>query len=124
MKEIFTLSAMPLLILWRFLILTAMSMFIVWFYSVIRIQFSKLKVNNLRISIKYSILEGLLLLFVFFSTYMIAFFYFNGWQRFVWDSWIWSYTNTYFMIAPEIILFLLINILFFVQIATISKITK
>lgn len=124
MNEIFTLSAMPLLILWRFLILTAMSMFIVWLYSVIRIQLSKLKVNNLRISIKYSILEGLLLLIVFFAAYMIAFFYFNGWQRFVWDSWVWSFTNTYFMIAPEIILFLLINILFWVQIATISKISK
>jgi hypothetical protein len=124
MKELFTLNALPQLVFGRMLILLLIAVLVIWLYSIVRIQFSKLVKSNLRLSIKYAILEGTLLCILLLGIYMVLFFYFNGWQRFVWDNWIWSWVNTYFMLLPEIVVFIGLNIFYYVRLSNLSQIIK
>ncbi len=124
MKELFTLNATPMLIFGRMLFLLLIAIVAIWLYSIFRVYFSKLVKSNLRLSMKYAILEGTLLCVLLLGIYMVLFFYFNGWQRFVWDSWVWSWVNTYFMLLPEIIVFFGLNIFYYVRISNLSQIIK
>jgi hypothetical protein len=124
MKELFTLNALPQLVFGRMLILLLIAVLAIWLYSIVRIQFSKLVKSNLRLSMKYAILEGTLLCVLLLGIYMVLFFYFNGWQRFVWDSWVWSWVNTYFMLLPEIVVFFGLNIFYYVRLSNLSQIIK
>ena len=124
MKELFTLNALPQLILGRMLILVLIAVVSIWIYSIVRMQFSKLVKNNLRLSMKYAIIEGTLLCVLLLGIYMVLFFYFNGWQRFVWNTWVWSWVNTYFMILPEIVVFIGLNIFYYVRLSNLSQIIK
>ena len=124
MKELFTLNALPQLVFGRMLILLLIAVLVIWLYSIVRIHFSKLVKSNLRLSIKYAILEGTLLCILLLGIYMVLFFYFNGWQRFVWDNWIWSWVNTYFMLLPEIVVFIGLNIFYYVRLSNLSQIIK
>jgi len=124
MKELFTLNALPQLVFGRMLILLLIAVLAIWLYSIVRMQFSKLVKSNLRLSMKYAILEGTLLCVLLLGIYMVLFFYFNGWQRFVWDSWVWSWVNTYFMLLPEIIVFMGLNIFYSIRLSNLSQIIK
>jgi hypothetical protein len=124
MKELFTLNALPQLVFGRMLILLLIAVLAIWLYSIVRIQFSKLVKSNLRLSMKYAILEGTLLCVLLLGIYMVLFFYFNGWQRFVWDNWVWSWVNTYFMLLPEIVVFIGLNIFYYVHLSNLSQIIK
>lgn len=124
MKELFTLNATPTLIFGRMLFLLLIAVVAIWLYSMVRIQFSKLEKSNLRLSIKYAVMEGTLLSILLLGIYMVFFFYFNGWQRFVWDSWVWSWVNTYFMLLPEIVVFMGLNIFYYFRLSNLSQIIK
>jgi hypothetical protein len=124
MKELFTLNATPPLIFGRMLILLLLSVAVIWLYSILRVHFSKLVKSNLRLSLKYAVMEGTLLSILLLGIYMVPFFYFNGWQRFVWDTWVWSWVNTYFMLLPEIVVFIGLNIFYYFRLSNLSQIIK
>lgn len=124
MKELFTLNATPPLIFGRMLILLLLSVAVIWLYSILRVHFSKLVKSNLRLSLKYAVMEGTLLSILLLGIYMVPFFYFNGWQRFVWDTWVWSWINTYFMLLPEIVVFIGLNIFYNFRLSILSQIIK
>ncbi len=124
MKDLFTLNATPTLIFGRMLFLLFIAVVAIWLYSIFRIKFSKLEKSNLRLSMKYAVMEGTLLSIVLLGIYMVPFFYFNGWQRFVWDSWVWSWVNTYFMLLPEIVVFMGLNIFYYFRLSNLSQIIK
>jgi hypothetical protein len=125
MEEIFIINSFPTMLLARFGILLLLVLAFIWLYSAIRLHFSKSEKFNLRISTQNSLIESSLIAIVLFALYFSLFITMNEWQRFVWDEWRWTLAaNIYFMLLPEIILFILLNILFFTRISNLSKTKK
>jgi hypothetical protein len=125
MSGIFTINPFPEMLLVRFGILLVFTTAFIWLYSVVRLHFSKSEKFSLRITIKNSLIESSLAAILLFALYFSLFITVNDWQRFVWDEWRWILAaNIYFMLLPEIILFILLNIFFFTRISKLSKIKK
>ena len=125
MREIFTINPFPLMILARLAILITFSGAFFWLYSVLRLHFSKFEIFNLKVTVKNSFIESLLIAIVLFAGYFFLFLTLNGWQYFVWNEWRWTLTgNIYFMLLPEIILFTLLNIFFFIRLNNLLQTTK
>lgn len=122
MSGIFTINPFPLIILARFAILLLCTVAFMWLFTVIRFKFSKFEKFNLRISIKNTLLESSLAAIFAFSLYVSLFIILNDWQYFVWNQWRWNLaSNIYYMLLPEIIIFLGLNIFFFISISNLSK---
>ena len=125
MIEIFTINPFTTMLLARLGILLVLTLAFVWLYSVIRLHFSTFKKYNLRLTIKNSLIESLLVAILLFAVYFSLFITVNDWQRFVWDEWRWSFSgNIYFMLLPEILLFISLNILFIISIIKLKKSLK
>jgi hypothetical protein len=125
MKEIFTLTSSLLAVFERFLILALCITFVLWLYAVIRTRMENKGKTSLEITIKRSLMEGVLVCIVFLAIYFAVFVKITGWQRFVWNEWYWDFNrNIYLMLLPEILILILISIFFFIQNNKLSKTLK
>jgi hypothetical protein len=110
-----------MLMLARLGVLLVLTVAFVWLYSVIRLNFSKFEKFNLKITVKNCLVESSLAAILLFALYFSLFVTLNDWQRFVWDEWKWTLAaNIYFMLLPEIILFITLNIFFFIQLSKLK----
>jgi hypothetical protein len=125
MREIFIINTFPEMILARFGVLLVFSIAFIWVYSFIRLRITNNEKFSLKINIINCFIESLLLLIILFALYFSLFITVNDWQSYVWDEWRWAFVkNIYFLLLPEITLFSLLNIFFFIRIYSLSKIKK
>ena len=123
MRSIFTINPFPEMILARFVILIVFTLALIWLYSFIRLRLSNYDKFNLKVSINNYLIESLLVTIVLFALYFSLFISVNDWQRFVWSEWRWApAANIYFMLLPEIILFIFLNTFSLIRIYSLSKI--
>jgi hypothetical protein len=124
-QKIFTLTSSPLAIFERFLILALSIAVVFWLYCIIRCQFANKEKTLFKMTVKRALIESSLICIVTLAIYFAFFVKANGWQRFVWDEWYWSFNrNTYLMLLPEILILVIISIFFFIQTNKLSNILK
>lgn len=122
MRAIFTIRPDFDMIGIRFGILLLLTLLLVWGYTVVRLHHHAIKETDMRISIWGHITEAILGCLLLFAVYFGLFITMNEWQSFVWDEWRLSRnTNIYYLIAPEILIFILLNTSFFIITAKLKK---
>ncbi len=122
MREIFIINPFPLIMLARFGILLLATVVFVWLYSVIRLHFSKFDKFSMKQSVKIYLIESSLIAIILFAFYFSVFVTMNEWQRYVWHEWRWSFSdNIYFMLLPEIVMFISLNALFINSLLHLKK---
>lgn len=116
MLTIFTLTPEPLSIVWRVLLLPLCVLGILWLYVALRCHFSDKEKWPLNIAIHRAWIEATLIGLLVLAVYFLFFVRACGWQRFVWDTWYWSFSrNTYLMLLPEILTLIGLATFFFIQ---------
>lgn len=119
---IFTLTSVLMEIFERFLILFLCAAAMLWIYSVIRCYYSKKGKTPLKIIVSRAFIEGAIVCIIALAIYFAFFIKTTGWQRFVWDEWYWSFSrNTYLMLLPEILIFIILSVFFLVKTNQLSK---
>ncbi len=116
LTDIFTLSPHWQYMLMRFVVLFVVPMAFVWLYATLKLQLSKDSSDPIKVRTRQALIEGSLLGIFILSMLTLTLVYVTGWRRFVWDSWTWSLsTNTYLMMLPEIVMFVVLSVFFFIQ---------
>lgn len=121
MRAIFTIRPDFSIIGARLGILLLLALLLIWGYTAVRLHHTN-KETDMRTRIRMYITEALLGCLLLFAVYFGLFITMNEWQGFVWNEWRWSLnTNIYYLIAPEILIFALLNIFFFTITAKLKK---
>lgn len=121
MRAIFTIRPDFSIIGVRLGILLLLALLLIWGYTAVRLHHTN-KETDMRTRIRMYITEALLGCLLLFAVYFGLFITMNEWQGFVWNEWRWSLnTNIYYLIAPEILIFALLNIFFFTITAKLKK---
>lgn len=124
MRAIFTIRPDLGIIGARLGILLLLTILLIWGYTVVRLHHHVVKETDMRISIRIRmyITEALLGCLLLFAVYFGLFITMNEWQGFVWNEWRGALdTNIYYLIAPEILIFVLLNTFFFIITAKLKK---
>ena len=122
MRAIFTIRPDFSMIGARLGILLLMILLLIWGYTVMRSHHHVFKGTDMRTSIRMYMTEAILGCLLLFAIYFGLFMTMNEWQSFVWDEWRWSLgSNIYYLLAPEILIFILLNISFFIITAKLKK---
>lgn len=122
MRAIFTVRPDLGIIGARLGILLLLTILLIWGYTAMRLHHHVVKETDMRISIRMYITEALLGCLLLFAVYFGLFITMNEWQGFVWNKWRGSFdTNIYYLIAPEILIFALLNTFFFIITAKLKK---
>lgn len=121
MRAIFTVRPDLGIIGARLGILLLLTILLIWGYTAMRLHHHVVKETDMRI-IRMYITEALLGCLLLFAVYFGLFITMNEWQGFVWNKWRGSFdTNIYYLIAPEILIFALLNTFFFIITAKLKK---
>ena len=121
MRAIFTIRPDFSIIGARLGILLLLTLLLIWGYTAVRLHHTN-KETDMRTRISMYITEATLGCLLLFAVYFGLFITMNEWQGFVWNEWRWSLnTNIYYLIAPEILIFALLNIFFFIITAKFKK---
>lgn len=122
MRAIFTIRPDLSIIGARLGILLLLSILLIWIYTVVRLRYHSIEGVGMRTSIRIYITEGLLGCLLLFAIYFGLFMTMNEWQGYVWNEWRWNLgINIYYLIAPEILTFILLNTSFFIITAKLQK---
>lgn len=122
MRSFFTIRPDLSMIGARLGILLLLAILLIWGYTVVRLRQHTMERVGMRTSIRIYITEGLLGCLLLFAIYFGLFMTMNEWQGYVWNEWRWELdSNIYYLIAPEILIFILLNISFFIITAKLKK---
>ena len=125
MAGIFTINPFASLIATRFCIILLVVALIIWLVAVIMsrvLQKSDKDNFPISVSIRKGIIWGIFVGLIIFAVYFGIFVTINEWQYYVWDEWRATLaSNIYYMLLPEIVLFITLNIFLFVEIHKLSK---
>lgn len=122
MTDVFTINPFFLLMAVRFGILLVLVVAFMWVYTIIRLHFSKFEKFSLVQSVKNYLIESSLIAILLFVIYFSVFITTNEWQRYVWNEWRSTFArNIYYMLLPEIAIFISLNILFIIGLKKIKK---
>ena len=121
MRAIFTIRPNFSIIGARLGILLLLTLLLIWGYTAVRLHHTN-KETDMRTRISMYMTEAILGCLLLFAVYFGLFITMNEWQSFVWDEWRWSLgSNIYYLLAPEILIFILLNTSFFIITAKLKK---
>lgn len=122
MRAIFTIRPDLGIISIRFGVLLLLTLLLIWLYTVLRLRHRATQETCMQTVVRLRITEALLGCLLLFAVYFGLFMTMNEWQSYVWDEWRWSLgSNIYYLIAPEILIFILLNTSFFIITAKLKK---
>lgn len=121
MRQIFSLSSDWGLTSCRLLVLLVLLLLILWGYATLRISFWGNIGDSFRLRTRMSFLEGILICMVLFALYFGFFITLNEWQCYSWNEFYLDGECIYIMIFPEILVFILINVIFGLVLRNFSK---
>ena len=125
MAGIFTINPFGSIIAMRLCIIMLVAALIIWLVAVIMTRVLKKSDKDnfpLSVSIRKGFIWGICVGLIIFAVYFGIFVTVNEWQYYVWDEWRSSLaSNIYYMLLPEIILFITLNIFLFVEIHKLSN---
>lgn len=117
--------ATPIGLLWRFLAIIGISVFILWlFITVYMHYFYKEEKQPFTLTWKFSFLKSIIFYVLLFSVYFFFLIKINGIHWFDWMKFPLNLNNIYFLISPEILIFLGAIALFYYQKFQINKLIK
>ena len=96
-----------------------------WSYVVFRLRTASAQRFEFKVSAIMSRMEGLLCCILLFALYFGILITLNDWQSFEWLEWqSKADRNIYFMLLPEILTFIVLNVFFFIETKNLSKLNK
>lgn len=109
----------------RLALLLVFTIIFMWIYVALRLHFSTDRRLGMRKQISIYFIEALLISVLLFAIYFGVFITVNEWQVFEWEDFVGAwFGGIYYMLLPEWLMFFLLVILFFVEVARLPKLKK